>query len=328
MQIGRWFYCLTTIAALIFSSLPIEAQTFPDRTIRLVVPFAPGGNLDPVARIAAPAMSKFLGQQVIVENKAGAGGWIGSQQVARAAADGYSLLLSSSGVFTIAPLLYADRMGFDAIKDFTSVGGIAAVDIVLVVGPSVQAKTFAELVAVGKERPGRLTVSTAGDGTTSHLLAAMFEQALHQKVTLVPYKGGAQIVGDVAAGQVDLTFGQVPFLASLVNAGKLRALAVLSDRRSPTLPNIPTTTELGFPQLQAKSFFGISAPSAIPAGPLASLRSALARAMAEPETKKALEQIDALPLSGAPPEYDQMINDDLSRWKKVIDESKLKPSEN
>lgn len=325
---GKWFDRLATLAVAFCLSLPAQGQTFPDRPIRLVVPFAPGGNLDPVARIAAPAMSKFLGQQVVVENKAGAGGWIGSQQIARSAPDGYNLLLSSSGVFTIAPLLYADRMGFDALKDFTSVGGIAAVDIVLVVGPSVHAKGFAELVAVGKERPGRLTVSTAGDGTTSHLLAAMFEQAIRQKVTLVPYKGGAQVVGDVAAGQVDLTFGQVPFLAGLVSSGKLRALAVLSDKRSPTMPDIPTTVELGFPQLQAKSFFGISAPAAIPAGPLATLRSALARAMAETETRKALEQISALPLSGAPPEYDRMINDDLGRWKKVIDDSKLKPSEN
>lgn len=309
------------------SPITAAAQAFPDRPIKLVVPWAPGGNIDPVARVLAAALTEPLGQQVIVENKPGAAGWIGTQQVARAAPDGYTLLLSSSGLFTIAPLLYSDRTGFDPIKDFASIGGAAEVPMVLVVGPSVKARNVKELLEEAKTKKGGLKAGTAGNGTTSHLITAMFEQESKAEVTLVPYKAGAQVAADMVAGLIDMAFDQIPSSLGLVRAGKLRALAVLSPQRSPMLPDVPTSAEAGLPRLQAMSFYGISAPAATPPETLKILRQAMARILKLPETKAALERVNTQPTEVSPAEYDRMIVDDLARWKKVIADSNIKPSE-
>lgn len=315
-------------AALLLFTASASGQTFPDKPIRLVVPWAPGGNIDPVARVVAAPLGEALGQQVIVDNKPGAAGWIGTQFVARAVPDGYTLLLSSSGLFTIAPLLYpAERIGFDPIKSFASIGGMAIVPMVLVVGPSVKAQTVKELIEEARTRPGGLKAGTAGNGTSSHLITAMFEQESKAEVTLVPYKAGAQVAQDMLAGNVDIAFDQIPSSLALVRSGKLRALAVLSPQRSNMLPDVPTTTEAGLPRLQAMSFYGISAPAETPPEILTILRTALAKVLRQPETKAGLERVNTQPVEIGAEAYTRMIVDDLATWKKVITDSNIKPSE-
>ena len=303
------------------------AQHFPNRLLTLVVPYGPGGNIDPVARVLARALSDVLGQQVIVENRPGAAGWIGARQVAGAAPDGYTLLLSASGLFTIAPLLYSDRIGFDPIQDFAPIGGAAEVPIVLVVGPSVKAQNVKELLEEAKTKKGGLTAGTAGNGTTSHLITAMFEQESKAEITAVTYKAGTQVAVDMMAGLVDIAFDQVPSSLGLVRAGKLRAFAVLSPQRSTMVPDVPTSTEVGLPLLQAMSFYGISAPAATPPETLQILRDAMTRILRLPETKAALRQVNTQPIEASATEYSRMIVDDLARWKKVIADSNIKPSE-
>jgi tripartite-type tricarboxylate transporter receptor subunit TctC len=318
----------TFAATALFFAGSALAETFPDKPLRLVVPWAPGGNIDPVARVTAAQLGEALGQQVVVENKPGAAGWIGTQFVARAAPDGYTLLLSSSGLFTIAPLLYPpERIGFDPIKSFDSIGGAAVVPMVLVVGPSVKAQTIKELVEEARTRPGGLKAGTAGNGTSSHLITAMFEQESKAEVTLVPYKAGTQVAQDMLAGNVDIAFDQIPSSLSLVRSGKLRALAVLSPERSSMLPNVPTTTEAGLPRLQAMSFYGISAPAGTPPETLKVLRDAMAKVLRERETKAGLERVNTQPIEAGAESYTRMIVDDLALWKKVIAESHITPSE-
>lgn len=327
-RIRRRRFVLAFAASTLLLTGTALGQGFPDKPIRLVVPWAPGGNIDPVARVVAAPLGEALGQQVVVENKPGAAGWIGTQVVARAPADGYTLLLSSSGLFTIAPLLYpADRIGFDPIKSFASIGGAAVVPMVLVVGPSVKARTLEELIAEARTRPGGLKAGTAGNGTSSHLVTAMFEQESKAEITLVPYKAGTQVAQDMLAGNVDMAFDQIPSSLSLVRSGKLRALAVLSERRSGMLPDVPTTVEAGLPRLQAMSFYGLSAPAGTPPGTLKILRDALAKVLRQADTKSSLERVSTHPIAADAAQYEKMIVDDLARWKRVIAESHITPSE-
>ena len=251
------------LVAIAFASAA-QAQTYPDRPIRLIAPFPAGGLADVLARAVGDQMTKSLGQPVVVENRAGAGGNTGALAVATAAPDGYTLLMSSAGILTANPFLYA-KMPFDVETAFIPVSNVAEMSMLLVVHPKVEAKTLKDFVALAKARPGKLNFGSPGIGTTGHLGLAMFMHAAKVQITHVPYRGAAPAVQDLIAGQIDGVVDNPPTVISHIEGGKLRPLAVAAKPRMALLPDVPTAAEGGVANYEASSWFGIAAPAGTPA---------------------------------------------------------------
>ena len=312
--VGIFFALVTALA---------HAQTYPTKPIRLVVPFPPGGATDILARDVAQKLTEAWGQSVIVDNRPGAGGNIGSELVAKSAPDGYTLEMGTVGTHAINASLYA-KMPYDHVKDFTPVILVAGVPNVLVVNPAVPANSVAELVAYAKANPGKLNFASSGNGTSIHLSGELFKVMAGVQITHIPYKGSAQALQDLLAGQVQLMFDNLPPSLPQIKAGKLRALAVTSATRAPALPDVPTLAESGLPGFEASSWFGILAPAGTPAPIVAKLNAEIAKYLATPEAKEKLLKQGANPAGGTPEDFAKHIAAETAKWAKVVKDSGAK----
>jgi tripartite-type tricarboxylate transporter receptor subunit TctC len=315
----RW-----TIAALCAIAVSgAVAQSYPTRAIRVVVPFAPGGNVDINARNIGPGLAELLGQQVLVDNRAGAGGTIGTDVVAKAAPDGYTLLVASSSIMTNGPALYP-KLPYDVVRDFAPVGRIAVVPLAIVVHPSLPARNTKELIAVAKAQNGNLLMANAGIGTTNHLIAELFMIRTGTRMTLVPYKGSAPALIDLVAGHVYGHVDQISSALPYIKAGRIRAVAVTTGKRTAALPDVPTLAESGVPGFDASTVTGLLAPAATPREIVARLNAALVKVLAHPAVKERFATLGAEVQPSTSAALGAWIREDLAVWIKVVKQAGIK----
>ena len=298
------------------------AQAYPYKPVRLIVPYAPGGGVDIVARALAHELTKRMGQQIIVDNRTGAGGNIGSDVVAKATPDGYTLLIASPAN-AINPSLYA-KMPFNPARDLTPVALIATVPAVLLASPALPVKTVKELVALAKAKPGTLNFGSGGSGTTEHLAGEMLN--VHAGITLqhVPYKGGAAVLPDLISGQISIFFVNQPFALPYIKAGTVKALGVASDERSAALPDVPTLAEAGLADFRVSVWYGIMAPAGTPKAIVSRLNREIVAALASPEMRERLLAMSLKPLPGTPADFAAFFADEMTRWARVVKASGAK----
>lgn len=308
-----------SLFALLISFLPVTvlAEVYPSKPIRIVAPFPPGGPADILSRIIGHKLSQSWGQQVIVDNRPGAGGNIGADLVAKAAPDGYTLLLGFVGTHAINASLYA-KMPYDNVKDFEPVSQIAAVTIVLVVHPSVPALSIKELIALAKSKPGQLTFGSPGNGTPQHLAGQLFNTMADVDMLHVPYKGAVPALTDLLGGQVSMIFSSMPPALPLVKTGKIRALGVTSATRSPAAPAIPTITESGLPGYEVNNWYGILAPRGTPKEIVSKLNAEIVKILNMPDVKESLAVQGAEPVSGTPEQFAAYIKEETEKWAKIV----------
>jgi tripartite-type tricarboxylate transporter receptor subunit TctC len=299
------------------------AQAYPTKPIRLVVPFPPGGATDILARAVAQKLTDKWGQPVVVDNRPGAGGNIGSELVAKAAPDGYTLEMGTVGTHAINASLYA-KMPYDHVKDFAPVILVAGVPNVLEVNPSLPVNTVQELIAYAKANPGKLNFASSGNGTSIHLAGELFKVMAGVQMTHIPYKGSGPALQDLIGGQVQLMFDNLPPSLPQIKAGKLRALAVTSSTRSPALPDTPTIAESGLPGYEASSWFGVLAPAGTPPAIIAKLNAEIAAWLATPEAKEKMVALGANIGGGSPEDFAKHIAAETAKWQKVVKESGAK----
>ena len=312
---------LLTLAALALA-LAAPAHAWPDKTITLVVPFPPGGSTDTLARSIGAEMQKKLGQTVIVDNKAGATGTIGTAQVARAAPDGYTVLVSSLGPFVIAPYLIKN-VPYDAGKDLDLLTVAVQAPNVLVVPAASPFKSVADVIAAQKKTPEKITFASSGNGSSDHLTAELFWLQSGTSGIHVPYKGGAPAISDLLGGQVDASFQNINAILPHVNAGKLRALAVTGAKRSALLPNVPTLAEAGVKDADVYSWQGIAAPKGLPADVKAKLHAAIVAALNDPAVRPKLLEVGFEIVANTPAEFAAFQAAESARWKKLIETRKI-----
>ncbi len=300
-----------------------QASGYPNKPIRLIVPYAPGGATDIIGRTAAAELSKLLGQPIAVENRAGAGGNVGSELVARAAPDGYTMVVSPSSLHGITPFLYS-KLTYDPNKDLTPIIVLASLANVLVVHPSVKANSVAELIALAKAQPGKLSYASSGSGSTIHLSGEMFKQMTGVDMVHVPYKGSGPAVTDLIGGQVQLMFDNIPSALPHIKAGKLRALATTGAKRWPSLPDLPTMMESGLPNYEASAWFGLAFPAGTPKEIIARVNAEAQKATKSPEFAKRIEELGYLVVGGTPEQMARMIQDEVRRWGPVVKASGAK----
>jgi tripartite-type tricarboxylate transporter receptor subunit TctC len=318
-MIRRSFLLLSLLAA----AGAVSAQTYPTGPVKLIVPFPPGGSVDIVARSVAKRLSDAFGQPFIVDNRAGASGNIGAEIAAKAPADGYTLFVTSSGVLAANMHLYK-KIPFDPFKDFAPVIRLVNQPNILMVHPSVQAKSVAELIALAKAQPGKLTVGSAGVGTGQDIAAQQFVMMTGTSVLHVPYKGGAPALTDLVGGQINAMFETSPTALPYVKQGKLRGLAITSTKRSPLLPDLPTVAEAGVPGYESVTWIGLVAPAGTPKAIVDRLNAELKKALAG-EMGKQLADLSLDPLGGTPKEMADAIRQDSINYGKVIKAAKIEP---
>ncbi|HJQ64088.1 MAG TPA: tripartite tricarboxylate transporter substrate binding protein [Burkholderiales bacterium] len=297
------------------------AQTYPTKPIRFLVGFPPGGTNDIVARAVAPKLSEYLGQQVVVENRGGANTAIASELAARAAPDGYTLMLNAPGHATNPSLI---KLNFDSIKDFAFITLLAESQNLLVVHPSLPVKTVKDLVALSKKRPGDINYGSSGIGTTVHLSAELFQYMTGIKWLHVPYKGGGPGLVALLSGEVSLYFGNVPTVIRQARAGKLRAIATTGPKRSVAAPDIPTVAEAGVPGYEVTTFYGMSAPAKTPRPILERLHKETVRALKSPDLRERLQGLGAEPVGNTPEQYSAFMQNEIAKWGKVIKAAGIK----
>jgi tripartite-type tricarboxylate transporter receptor subunit TctC len=316
----------TILAALVaglaaVAAPPLHAQGYPSRTITMIVPQAAGGTNDIVGRVVSARLAEVLGGAVVVENRVGAGGNVGTQAAAKAAKDGYTLLMTISSSQAINPALYKDP-GFDPVKDFRPIALVGAVPNVLLAHPAFPAKNVAELLAMAKAKPGELQYASAGNGTLNHLLGAMLATMGGVEIQHVPYKGVAPAMNDVMGGQLPLVFASLPSSIGQIKAGKLRALAVSGGERSPVLPDVPTVAET-LPGYNGTLWIGLFAPAGTPPDVLAALEKAMAKVLAAKDLREKLEQSGVE--MAAPPDkpvtpaqFARILDEDIAKWARIV----------
>ena len=293
------------------------AQDFPTRAVRMVVPFAPGGPADLLARAVAPAMASGLGQPVVVENRAGVGGVTGVDAVAKATPDGYTIGMSGPGALVAAP--YMMKAPYDPARDIAPLARVARVTGVVVVPGNTPYKTLADLVAAARSAPGKLSFGSAGSGTLIHLAGELLNLEAGVNIVHVPYKGGAPATVDLLAGRIQLMFPDLPAVMSQIRAGSIRALAVTSTTRAAALPNVPTTAEAGMPNLLSDSWYGLIAPRGVPAPAFRKLADAALAALKSPEVGAQIVAQGAVVAPSDPQEFSALIADEQRRWRRVIE---------
>jgi tripartite-type tricarboxylate transporter receptor subunit TctC len=301
-----------------------HAQAYPDRPIKLVVPFPAGGATDTSARLVAQRLQASLGQTIVIENQGGAGGTIGTRQVARAVPDGYTLLMGSIGTFGSQPLLY--RLDYDPYKAFVPVATLVIDKLVLVAGPSLQVKTIGELVQYARANPGRLNYGNA-IGIGPHLVAELFKIKSGTNIVHIPYRGGAPMISDLVAGQIDMTVNGKSVLLPHIQAGKLRALAVSSAERWPELPEVPTLLEAGYLDAPYDAMFGVVAPAGTPAAVIDKLNGAINEGLRSPEMRASLAQLGIEPIVTSPQEFAAIIAQEVPKWAEVVRITGVKAAE-
>jgi tripartite-type tricarboxylate transporter receptor subunit TctC len=299
------------------------AQGFPEKTVTLLVPFPAGGATDPVARTLATRMSELWKQTVVVLNRAGAGGNIGAESVVRAAPDGYTLLVGTTSL-VIAPSLYA-KLGYDVLKDLAPISQVTTAPNLLVVHPSVPARSIKELLAVARARPGQLIAASAGVGTSNHLSLVQFMSLAKVDIHHVPYKGAAPAVADTVGGHTHMTFAPAPASIGLLQSGRLRVLGVTTAKRFSGLPDVPTIAEAGVPGYELTSWVGILAPVATPQAVLGRIHATLLEVLRTPDVRNVLLKSGAEPLGNSSDEFAQALRRDIPRWNKVIKAAGIKP---
>ena len=309
--------CVAALGLALFAATGATAQDYPSRPITLIVPYAAGGGNDVMARIVAEKMSKSLGQQIVIENKGGAGGSIATRQVAKAAPDGYTLGLGGTGTHAINPTLYPN-VGYDPRKDFAPVGLIATSALVVLVNTSVPARTIPELIALARRDPGKLNYASAGVGSGIHLGAELFATMAGVKLTHIPYKGSSPALTDLIGGHVAIYFSSLPPAIALIKEGKVRALAVTGPARSPLLPDLPTVAEAALPGYESVLHYGIVAPAGTPMPIVDKLNAAMQAALGETDVRERIIADGAEPLPGTPEDYAADIDREETKWSKVV----------
>ncbi len=317
----RFLIALMAVAATLTATPPAQAQAeaYPNKTVRIVVGYAAGGATDILARLLAQKMTESLGQQVIVENRPGANSNIGAEVVAKAAPDGYTVYMGSIAN-TINMSLYP-KLNYDVVKDFSPVMLVATVPNILVVHPSVPAKTVKELIDLAKAKPDTLNVASSGSGSSIHMSAELFKMLTGVKITHVPYKGSAPAVSDLLGGQVQMMFDNAPSAMPHVKAGKLRALAVTSPRRIPALPDVPTVIESGVAGFDVFSWFALFVPAGTPKEIVAKLNAHANQALAKPDVQARMADLGAEGVGGTTERLASHVNAEVARWSKVVKES-------
>ena len=298
-------------------------QGYPSKPIRIVVPFAPSGNIDITARTIAPGLTEALGQPVIVENRAGAGGRIGSTVVAKSPPDGYTLLLGAPGTLVSQPV-FQDNIEYQPLRDFVFTSRISLVSSALIVHPSMPVRSVKQIIAFAKARPGELLMGSAGQGSGTHLMGELFQSMARVKFTHVPYKGGAAAAVAILSGQVHLSFDQVSSSGPLIKAGRLRALAVTTPQRSKLLPDVPTIDESGLRGYEYSTWTTIAIPAATPKEVVRKLREAVDVVIAQPRTREAFENLGAEVAPNSAEDFTRRLEQDLARWARIRKETGIK----
>ena len=314
------------LCGAIVCTAPVHGQTGQggaDKAIRLQVPFATGGGTDILARIIAPRLAERLGQTVIVENRAGAGGAIGARFTAQAAPDGLTLMIGSISEIGINPSVNP-KVGYDVWRDFVAVAPLASTPMVLVAHPSVPAATPREVIALANAQPGRINYGSAGAGSGAHMGAELFRYITRADIAHVPYKGTGAAVADLAGGQVQLVFTTVPSVIGLVRGGRLKAIAVATTQRIPTLPEVPTFVETGVPDYLMDYWYGLFAPAATPRDIQVRLQAAVREVLRAPEILASLENAGLLPMAGTQEEFTAFVKKDMDRWAAVVKAAGIK----
>ena len=312
-------------AALLGVAGPVLSQDYPNKVIKLVVPYPPGGATDVIGRVMAQKLSAALGQQVIVDNRAGAAGSIGAAAVAAAAPDGYTLLMGAMTSHSISAVLYKKTVNFDMEKSFAPVAIVGTVPLVFVVNPAIKANTLPEFMALAKSKPGKLSFASAGNGSPQHLAGEMFQRVAGVQMLHVPYKGSGPAMTDLMGGQVDSMIETAPAAQAHVKAGKLRAIAAASAQRVATLPEVPTSTEAGLKGFEVSSMFGIAAPAGTPAAVIAKLNGALKSILGLPDVKESLLAQGVVATYTTAEEASAALHNESAKWTKVIREGNITP---
>ena len=310
-------------AAGCIAAASVSAQSYPNKPIRLIVPWPAGGGADVIGRTLAVRLGDALGQQIIVDNRAGAAGIIGTEAAARSAPDGYTIYQGNTATLGINPALHA-RLPYDAVSDFAPISLINTGTLIVVVHPSLPAKNVRELIALAKTQPGRINYASAGPGSPAHLVAEMFKSEANVNFTHIPYKGAAPAAIDLIAGQVDLMFGDFITCFPHVKSGKLRALAVTAGKRSPMVPDIPTVREAGGPDLQAVSWSAILAPAGTPAAIVQRLHSEIVKIAASADFNEKMRANGGTPVTSTPAELAAYIRAEIARYTRAVKDSGTK----
>jgi tripartite-type tricarboxylate transporter receptor subunit TctC len=304
-------------AAALLAAAALQAQPYPAKPIRIVVPFAAGGPADITSRIIAPRMTELLGQPIVVDNRGGANGLIGTEAVIRSPADGYTLLLCTATIAAINVVTFGDKPPYDTRRDLQALTPIMSTTSLIVVHPSLPVKTLKELVALAKARPGEITFGSAGNGGTLHFGLELLMREAAVKITHVPYKGAGPASADVVAGQINGMFVDLPVISPYVKAGKVRALAVTSANRSEYFPDVPSTKEAGYPGVEMTNYYGLLLPAKTPREVVAKLHDVVVKTVATPAIRERLVGVGADPLTMSPDEFTQFIRADIEKWGKL-----------
>lgn len=310
----RWFAAAVLSVAAVGTA---QAQAYPNKPVRLIVPYPAGGTTDIIARVAAQQLSERLKQPFVVENKAGANGAIGSVEVARAPADGYTLLMGTASTHGINSAVYKS-LPYDAVKDFAPVTIVASTPNIIAVHPSVPAKNLQELLALAKAQPGKLNYGSTSLGGSPHMSAELLKMMARVDMVHVPYKGAAPMLTDLMGGQVQIGFDNLPSTINFVRSGKVRAIAVTTPQRWPGAPDIPTVAESGLPGYEVSGWFGLLAPAGTPPAVLATIQQALAEAVKQPDVNKQMLDLGAQPVANTPDAFAKLIQADVAKWRDVV----------
>ena len=316
----RFMACVAFASAILSGQADAQAS-WPDRPVKLIVPFAPGASTDSVARLLAAKLSLRLGQQVVVENRSGGGGSIGIHAVAKSAPDGYTLLFASSTVITTAAS--GKKLPYDPIKDLTPIGETGSVPFLIVVPTSSSATTLSELIAQARAKPGTFSYGTGGVATITHLGTELFASAAQVKLLHVPYKGVGEALPDLMAGRLQLLLPTVAVGTPQIRAGKMRGLAVTSAQRSPLVPDIPTATEAGLPGLQVEAWWGVLGPARMPAPVIRKLNEEINAVLAMPDVRELLAREGATARASTPEAFGELMRTELTRWTRLIKDANI-----
>ena len=315
----RW---IVLVALALAVAGPAAAQNWPDKPVRLVVPYPPGGNVDTAARIVAPGLQQILGQPFIVENKAGAGGMIAGEAVAKSAPDGYTFFFTANGPLLFSPLIFK-RTPYQWDKDFVPVSSVSFTSLVLQVHPSLPVKTVKDLIDLAKKEPGKLMMASPGAGTTNHLVSELLQTLSGASWTTVHYKGNSPATTDLIAGQVQFNFDQISVATPFIKQGKVRALAVTSEKRVAALPDVPTFAEAGYPAMEAATFTGVVAPAGTPKEVITRMHAALAKVLLDKNVIRRFDGIGAEARSTSPEAFGAYLKKEYDKWAPVIIKAKI-----
>jgi tripartite-type tricarboxylate transporter receptor subunit TctC len=320
VRIARGFLALMALAC---GATPAVAQSYPDKAVRIIVPYAPGGSTDSTARLIAQALSQQLGQPFVVENRPGAGGLIAHEAVAKAAADGYTLLFSAAGPLVVSPHTYA-RLPYEPIRSFEPIKLISTAPLLLVVNPKFQAGSVQELIKYAAANPGKVTYGSFGNGSAAHLAGEQFKILTKVDIVHIPYKGSAPALTDLVGGQIDMMFDVLVTALPQVKGGRLRALAITSPERSPLVSDAPTMQEAGVKGFDAGTWFGVLAPAGTPKNVIDALSKALDATLAKPEFREAIVSQGAFVAGGTPQQFGEFFRSELDKWGAVVRAAKIK----